>query len=113
RALLLDLDDWVRAAAKPPASRYPTLTKGELVPRASVHFPKIPSLSFPDYMPSVWTMDYGAGAERYLSKQDYLDCVERASGDLVTQRFMLAGDVEAAVRRASAMWDAIVAAGSR
>jgi len=52
-------------------------------------------------------------AERYLSKQDYLDRVERASGDLVTQRFMLAGDVEAAVRRASAMWDAIVAAGSR
>ena len=203
RALLLDLDDWVRAAAKPPASRYPTLTKGELVPRASVHFPKIPSLSFPDYMPSVWTMDYGSDyertriitkepptlgkkltvlvpqvdvdgndvsgiripelavpigtytgwnlhvpplpnleylaglvgsfepfaktpeerkksgdsrlsiAERYLSKQDYLDRVERASGDLVTQRFMLAGDVEAAVRRASAMWDAIVAAGSR
>jgi hypothetical protein len=203
RALVLDLDGWIRSAAEPPASRYPKLAKGELVPRAAVRFPKIPSLPFPDYMPSVWTMAYGpqyertriitkeppslgkkftvlvpqvdvdgndvlgiripevavpigtytgwniylpqlrsleylAGlvgsfepfaktseereksgdprlsiAERYSSKQDYLDRVQSAARDLVSQRFMLAEDVEAAIRRASAMWDAIVAGGSR
>jgi len=203
RALLLDLDDWVRSVAQPPPSRYPMLAKGELVARTAVRFPKIPSFTFPDYVPSVWTMDYGpeyertriitkeppslgkkftllvpqvdvdgndllgiripevavpigtytgwnvylpqlrsleylAGlvgsfepfaktseerkksgdprlsiAERYTSKQDYLDRVQRAARDLVSQRFMLAADVEAAVRRAGAMWDAIVASDSR
>jgi hypothetical protein len=203
RALVLDLDDWVRSAAEPPASRYPTLANGELVPRASVRFPKVRSFPFADYMPSVWAMNYGsryertriitkeppslgkkltvlvpqvdvdgndvsgiripevavpigtytgwnirlpqlrsleylAGlvgsfspftktpeerqksgdprlsiAERYSSKQDYVDHVQRAARDLVTQRFMLAGDVEDVMRRAGAMWDAIVAGGIR
>jgi Alpha/beta hydrolase domain len=198
RALLLDLDDWVRSAAEPPASRYPTLAKSELAPRASVRFPKIPEFPFADYMPSIWVMDYGsefartriirkeppslgkkltvlvpqvdldgndvsgiripevavplgtytgwnihlpqlrsleylAGlvgsfepfaktreereksgdprlsfAERYSSKQDYLDRVQRAVRGLVTERFTLPGDVAAVMERAGEMWDAIV-----
>jgi hypothetical protein len=197
RALLLDLDDWVRAGTEPPASRYPLIAKGELVPRESVNFPKIPGLTFPDYMPSLWKMDFGgdfertkvitneppmlgeklrvlvpqvdadgndvsgiripevsvplgtftgwnvrlpqlkdlgylAGligsfepftktkeerdrtadprlsiAERYSGKQDYLDRVTKSASDLVSQRLLLPGDVDAVVRRASAMWDAI------
>lgn len=59
RALLLDLDDWVRSGKEPPPSRYPSLRKGQLVPREAVQFPKIPSLPFPDYMPHVWRLDYG------------------------------------------------------
>lgn len=59
RALLLDLDDWVRSGKEPPPSRYPTLRRGQLVPREAVEFPKIPSLPFPDYMPHVWRLDYG------------------------------------------------------
>jgi hypothetical protein len=197
RALLLDLDDWVRAAGEPPASRYPTIEKGELVPRTSVRFPKVPSLDFPDYMPSFWKMDFGrdfgrtrvitneppalggkltvlvpqvdadgndlsgiripevavplgtytgwnihlpqlrdleylAGlvgsfepfaktreereksgdprlsiADRYSGKQDYLDRVQKSARDLVSQRFLLPADVDAVLKRASAMWDAI------
>ena len=197
RALLLDLDDWVRSAAQPPASRYPTMGKGELVSRTSVRFPRIPGLAFPDYMPSFWKMDFGrdfertrvitneppalggkltvlvpqvdadgndlsgiripevavplgtyagwnihlpqlkdleylAGlvgsfepfaktreerersgdprlsiAERYFGKQDYLDRVQKCARDLVSQRFLLPGDVDAVLKRASAMWDAI------
>ena len=60
RALLLDLDAWVHSGKEPPSSRYPTVAKGELVDRASVRFPKIPAFAFPDYMPQVWRMDFGA-----------------------------------------------------
>ena len=59
RALLIDLDRWIAAGAEPPSSRYPTIARQELVPREAVHFPKTASLSFPDYMPGVWRMDYG------------------------------------------------------
>jgi len=59
RALLLDLDAWVRRDTAPPPSRYPTIASGDLVPLGSVEFPHAPSIPFPDYMPSVWRMDYG------------------------------------------------------
>jgi hypothetical protein len=59
RALLLDLDAWVRGEADPPPSRHPTITAGELVPLDTVDFPRIPSMPFASYMPSVWRMDYG------------------------------------------------------
>src|SRR6185437_11217665 len=59
RALLLDLDEWIASGTAPPASRYPTLTRHELVPRESVRFPKIPDFPFASYMPQVWPMNYG------------------------------------------------------
>ncbi|MEO8480813.1 MAG: alpha/beta hydrolase domain-containing protein [Acidobacteriota bacterium] len=59
RALLIAMDDWIRAAIEPPPSRYPTTTSGELVTRDLVRFPRLPSLPFPTYMPQVWPMDYG------------------------------------------------------
>jgi hypothetical protein len=46
-------------------------------------------------------------AERYASRQDYLDQVKRAAQELVRQRLMLAADVDGAMRRAASMWDAI------
>jgi hypothetical protein len=60
RALLVDLDDWIRSGTEPPPSRYPTIARGELVPRSSVAFPRVPTLSFADYLPAVWRMDFGA-----------------------------------------------------
>jgi len=59
RALLLELDAWTRGDREPPASQYPTIAKGELVPLEDVHFPKVPSFPFTTYMPRVWHMDYG------------------------------------------------------
>jgi hypothetical protein len=61
RALLIDLDAWVRRDTAPPPSRYPTIASGDLVPLESVEFPHAPSIPFPSYMPSVWRMDYGPG----------------------------------------------------
>ena len=59
RALLLDLDAWVRGETAPPPSRYPTIAAGELVPMDTVDFPRAPSMPFASYMPQVWRMDYG------------------------------------------------------
>ncbi|MBI4266718.1 MAG: hypothetical protein HY657_20310 [Acidobacteria bacterium] len=59
RALLVALDEWVRADTPPPPSVYPTIAKGELVPLERVRFPVVPSFPFAEYMPQVWRMDYG------------------------------------------------------
>jgi hypothetical protein len=59
RALLLDLDAWVRAGVEPPPSRYPTVANGQLVTREAVRFPKLAGLPFADYVPPVFRMDFG------------------------------------------------------
>jgi hypothetical protein len=59
RALLVDLDAWVRTGSDPPPSQYPVIAKGELVPLERVHFPKVPSFPFTTYMPRVWRLDFG------------------------------------------------------
>jgi len=59
RALILDLEAWVRNESEPPASQYPLMSKGELVPFEDVRFPKVPSFPFATYMPRVWRMDFG------------------------------------------------------
>ena len=59
RALLLDLDAWVRNGTGPPRSRYPLIAKQELVPFTGVRFPVAPSFPFATYMPQVWRMDFG------------------------------------------------------
>jgi hypothetical protein len=59
RALLLELDAWTLGDREPPASQYPAISKGELVPLEGVRFPSIPSFPFATYMPRVWRLDYG------------------------------------------------------
>jgi hypothetical protein len=46
-------------------------------------------------------------AERYRGRQDYLEQVRRAAGDLVQQRLILPGDVQGIVQRAGQTWDAV------
>ena len=46
RALLLDLDAWIRVGPAPPASRYPTLGDGTLVKAQDVYAQPIPALGF-------------------------------------------------------------------
>jgi hypothetical protein len=61
RALLLALDDWTARGIEPPASQYPSIGRGELVPRSKVRFPAMTQLQLPGYMPQVWRMDFGEG----------------------------------------------------
>jgi hypothetical protein len=60
RALLIAMDEWLASGKTPPASRYPTVAKAELTDRASVRFPPAGTVKWPDYMPSVWRLDFGA-----------------------------------------------------
>src|SRR5207237_10423790 len=46
--------------------------------------------------------------ERYAGREDYLDRVKHAAEDLVRDRFILAEDVRAVLRRAEEMWNAVV-----
>lgn len=47
RALLLAMDRWVRDGTAPPASNYPHLDAGNLVPAAEIAFPAVPGLQSP------------------------------------------------------------------
>lgn len=64
RALNVALIDWVVKGTPPPASRYPTLAAGELVPatRADVGFPGIPGVPSIDGLVKV-VLDYDYGPE--------------------------------------------------
>jgi hypothetical protein len=47
RALLTAMDRWVKQGTTPPASQYPTLADGTLVPAATIAFPAIPGVQSP------------------------------------------------------------------
>jgi Alpha/beta hydrolase domain len=58
RALLVDLDEWVRAGVEPPASAVPRIADGTLVAPAALRFPAIPGVKPPAaYDPFV--LDFG------------------------------------------------------
>jgi hypothetical protein len=46
RALLYALREWVVNGTEPPASLYPTLDSGTLVPMGNIHYPYIPAVNF-------------------------------------------------------------------
>jgi hypothetical protein len=62
RALTAALVEWVVRGTPPPASRYPTLARGELVPptRRATHFPDVPGLAFVDDLANP-VLDYAFG----------------------------------------------------
>jgi len=59
RALLLAMDEWLASGKTPPASRYPMVSRRELTERGGVAFPAAGAVTWPDYMPSVWRLDFG------------------------------------------------------
>jgi hypothetical protein len=52
RALFRAMDEWVRKGVEPPASQYPRLADGTLVPVADVAFPAIPGIQSPKIIPA-------------------------------------------------------------
>ena len=65
RALLVDLNDWVTSGKEPPASAYPRIAGGQLVPPSALRFPKIPGVAVPTLWHRAWRADYGP---EFLSK---------------------------------------------
>jgi hypothetical protein len=59
RALLVRMDEWITDGLEPPASRYPTLARNELVPLERVRFPGTAGFPSAEYLPPVWRMDFG------------------------------------------------------
>jgi hypothetical protein len=59
RAMLANMDAWVKDGKEPPPSRYPRIAAGELVPLARVNFPNIPGVSFPTHMHLAYPSNYG------------------------------------------------------
>ncbi len=59
RAMLINLDYWVREGAEPPPSRYPRIGDGTLVVREALAFPAIPGVTVPRDVHRAIDTDFG------------------------------------------------------
>lgn len=59
RALITDMDDWVRSGTEPPASQYPKIADGTLVPLSKWDFPQIPGVNTPHEASLAYRLDFG------------------------------------------------------
>lgn len=59
RALLDDMNSWVKDGLAPPESRYPRAGKDQLVTLGALHFPKIPGVALPKHVIGAYHADYG------------------------------------------------------
>src|SRR5215472_12901969 len=57
RALITDMDQWVKSGAEPPPSTYPTIAGGTLVPFERWIFPKIPGANAPHEVSLAYHID--------------------------------------------------------
>lgn len=61
RAMIRNMDAWVRAGTMPPASSYPRIADGTLVPLKQYALPVIPGLGRPHEASEAFRMDFGPG----------------------------------------------------
>jgi len=59
RALLSDMNAWVKDNVAPPPSLYPKVSADQAVPLGAVQFPKIPGVAFPTRTTRAYRADYG------------------------------------------------------
>src|SRR5246500_1488262 len=59
RAMIANMDAWVRNGTPPPASSYPKISAGTLVPLGAYAFPKIPGVNQPHEASAAYRLDYG------------------------------------------------------
>ncbi|MGD1147734.1 MAG: alpha/beta hydrolase domain-containing protein [Thermoanaerobaculaceae bacterium] len=59
RAMIANMDAWLRGTAVPPASRHPRIADGTLVPISAYAFPKIPGVLAPRDPNEAWRLDFG------------------------------------------------------
>lgn len=60
RAMIVNMDAWVRNGTAPPASVYPTIAEHTLVPIDKVAFPQIPGVNVPHDANTGYRLDFGA-----------------------------------------------------
>jgi len=59
RALVTDMDQWVKDGTPPPPNTYPRITDGTLVSLSKWTFPKIPGVNMPHEMNLAYHLDFG------------------------------------------------------
>lgn len=59
RAMITNMDAWVRNGTEPPLSSYPHLADGTLVPLAKWNFPAIPGVNRPTEVNRAWHLNFG------------------------------------------------------
>jgi len=59
RAMISNMDAWVRSNTLPPASSYPKISDGNLVPLRSYAFPAIPGVNTPHEANAAYRLDFG------------------------------------------------------
>jgi len=59
RAMIANMDVWVRSGIAPPPSAYPTIAQHTLVPLGKYAFPQIPPVKRPDEVNTAYRLDYG------------------------------------------------------
>jgi hypothetical protein len=59
RALITDMDQWVKDGTAPPSSVYPKITDGTLVALGKWKFPRIPGVNTPHEMNLGYRLDFG------------------------------------------------------
>jgi len=64
RAMIANMDAWVRTATAPPPSAYPTLASSALVPISKLAFPKIPGVTLPSEANVAYRLDFGRDWEK-------------------------------------------------
>jgi len=59
RAMIANMDAWVRNGVEPPASSYPKIADGTLVPLDRYAFPHIPGVNLPHEASAAFRLDFG------------------------------------------------------
>jgi hypothetical protein len=59
RSMIANMDAWVRSNTNPPASSYPKIADGNLVPLSKYSFPKIPAVNLPHEANAGTRLDFG------------------------------------------------------
>lgn len=60
RALLLDMQAWLKDGAEPPASQFPRIDKDQLVSLGALAFPKMEGVRVPHIKREAYRLDFGA-----------------------------------------------------
>jgi hypothetical protein len=61
RAMIANMDAWVRSDVAPPPSSYPHISDGTLVPLKQYAFPAIPGVNVPHEANAAYRIDFGPG----------------------------------------------------
>jgi Alpha/beta hydrolase domain len=59
RAMIANMDAWVRSGTPPPPSSYPTIAVRTLVPLRNYRFPRVPHVQTPRDVNTAYRIDYG------------------------------------------------------